>query len=604
MYKAIIDFMNLVKYCFSLSWKASHLYTSIRLADKILTPFLVLITAFIGKYIIDLLSRDNTIGDKSLLFFFILILFVIQIIEKILQKMQEYATSMQDDILKKDISIRMMNHAINADLEFYDNAKFYDSFLAVSRDMNSVVSVMWSSLNFLSSFITFIGTFIVLCKINNIYALALIAVSIPSAIINKKFSKELYKINLAQINDERKLNYLYTTLTSKEYAEDIRLFNIGHILKSKYLNLWNLLYLKRKKSIKNKTKLVILFDTLPVILTSFIMFSITLNIFNNQGTVGDYSLYYGILSQLTISILIMISSGIRIYDDKLRINNVRLFENVTNKINNTGNMQLNKITNIEFKNVTFLYPNTSKVVLDSISFTIEEKEKVALVGVNGAGKSTIIKLLLRFYDVESGQILINGINLKEYDINSLRNAFSLCFQNPTIYGFSLKENIILGDYKSYTGNDDKVLDAINKSEALDVVEKAPYGLDTFLTRAFESNGIELSGGQYQKITLARTFYRDSMAIILDEPSSSLDPESEHRVFETLNKLCSDKPTLFTSHRLSNISIANKIIVIENGKIIEEGTHEQLINNHKRYAVLFKYQSDKFKMKKLDFTEGD
>lgn len=595
IFKKIYGFISLVTYCFSLSCKSSRLYTSIRLMEKILTPFLGLAMAFIGKYIIDILSGDYHIEKKYLLIILILILFSIEIVRSILQKIEEYATSMQDDILKKDISNKMMNHAIQADIAFFDDAMFYDAFSAVSRDMNSVVNVMWSSISCLSSFITFLGTFVILCNYSPFYAIIILAVSIPSAIANQKFTKEIYQINLKQINDERKLNYLYSVLTSKQYTADIRLFNIGELIKNRYLNLWNKLFVIRKKTIKKRTLFVIFLDSLPSIASLFVMLDITLNIFNGNGTVGDYSLYAGMLSQLTISLLIMISSIIRIYDDKLRIENVKSFEKITNKIENTGKIPLLQINNIEFKNVKFSYPGTNKIILDNICFSIKENEKVALVGVNGAGKSTIIKLLLRFYDPDSGQILINEVDLREYELHSLHKAFSSCFQTPTIYGFSLKENIIIGDYNAYNGDDNKILNAMKESEALNILYKTPKGLDTYLTRGFESDGIELSGGQYQKITLARAFYRNSLAIILDEPSSSLDPESEYRIFETLKKLCKNKTTLFTSHRLSNISIADKIVVIENGKIIEQGTHEELMSNPNRYAVLFKYQSVKYQI---------
>lgn len=595
IFKKIFEFTNLVTYCFSLSWKSSRLYTSIRLMGKILTPFLGLAMAYMGKYIIDILSGDYHIEKKYLLIILILILFSIEIVRSILQKIGEYATSMQDDILKKDISNKMMHHAIQADIAFFDDSMFYDAFSAVSRDMNSVVNVMWSSISCLSSFITFLGTFIILVNYSPFYAIIILAVSIPSAIANQKFTKKLYQINLKQINDERKLNYLYNVLTSKQYTADIRLFNIGELIKNKYLKLWSKLFVIRKKTIKKRTMFVIFLDSLPSIASLFVMLDITLNIFEGSGTVGDYSLYSGMLSQLTISLLIMISSIIRIYDDKLRIENVQSFEKITNKIQNTGKIALLQINNIEFKNVKFSYPGTTKIILDNICFSIKENEKVALVGVNGAGKSTIIKLLLRFYDPDSGQILINGIDLREYELNSLHKAFSSCFQAPTIYGFSLRENIIIGDYNAYNGDDNKILNAMKESEALNILSKSPNGLDTYLTRGFESDGIELSGGQYQKITLARAFYRNSLAIILDEPSSSLDPESEYKIFETLKKLCNNKTTLFTSHRLSNISIADKIVVIENGNIIEQGTHEDLMSNPNRYAVLFKYQSDKYQV---------
>ena len=583
-------------YCISLSWQSSKLYTIIRLGGKILTPFIGIGSVVLGKYILDLLSGAMKVQNKeSTLIFLISALVFLGVLNIVMQRIQDYAMSMQNDILVKDMSKKMMERGSLVDMEYFYNPEFYNIFALARNDMHSVISVMWNSIDCISAFITFMWTFLFLCGINPLYAIFMIIVSVPSAVANQQYIKDLFKINVNQIKDERKLNHLYDIAAGKEYAEDVRLFNIGGLIRTRYLDLWTSLFVRRKKIIRKGAFRVGLLDTLPQLVIFFIILDITLKILNGTGTVGDYSLYYGILNQLSGSIYIASMSIMRIYDDKLRIDNVKKLENVENKIKNFGTDILSKVHNIEFQNVCFTYPNTEKLVLDDVSFSIQKREKVALVGVNGAGKSTVIKLLLRFYEVDSGQILINRTDIREYELNSLRRAFSSYFQKPTTYGFSLKENVIIGDYETYDGNDDAVLRALEESNAEGMLEKLPNHLETYLTRNFEEDGAELSIGQYQKIALARTFFRRSSAIILDEPSASLDPEAEHKVFERLNKLCKDKTTLFTSHRLSNISIADKIVVLEHGKVIEQGTHAQLIAEPKRYAVLYKYQADKFNL---------
>ncbi len=581
-------------YCISLSWKSSKIYTVIRMGGMILAPFIGIGIAVLGKFIIDLLSGNMGAQEKwNTMIYLLVMLAFLNILSIVIQKAQDYAMSMQNDILTKDISKKMMERCSQVDMECYYNPEFYNLFNLAKQDMNSVINVIWNSIDCISAFVTFVGTFVIMCRVNIFYAIVLIIVSFPSAIANQNYIKALFKINVGQIKDERKLNYFYNIATDKEYAEDVRLYQIGGRMKQMYLDLWGSLFLRRKKATRKGSFLVGLLDVLPQLLTFLILLDITSKIISGACTVGDYSLYLGILGQLTASIYAMSTSMMRIYDNKLRIENVRKFDAIKNKIENLGREILSQVQNIRFQDVCFTYPGTDKLVLDHVSFSVDNGEKVALVGVNGAGKSTIIKLLLRFYDVNKGQILINGKDIREYELNSLRRVFSSCFQKPTVYGFSLKDNIIIGDYEAYQENEYGVIEALEEGDAIDILNQLPSGLDTYLTRSFEEDGAELSLGQYQKISLARTFYRSSSVILLDEPSASLDPEAEDKVFKTLNRLCKGKTTLFTSHRLSNISIADKIVVIENGKIIEQGTHKELIENPNRYAVLYKYQADKF-----------
>lgn len=290
----------------------------------------------------------------------------------------------------------------------------------------------------------------------------------------------------------------------------------------------------------------------------------------------------------------MINICINIYGDKLRINNIRNFDKFKEELKSTKNLTLRGDVSVEFKNVSFSYPNTEQLILDNINFKISKREKVCIVGINGAGKTTIMKLMLRFYDVSSGEILINDINIKEYDIKELRRAFNVYFQDLSNYSFTLKENIIISDVNNSQKGDKDIYEALEHSHAIEMVKFFPKKLEQYITKSFDENGIELSGGQYQKIALARMFYRDSNIVLLDEPSASLDPEAEYELFLYLEQYCKGKTTIFTSHRLSNIHLADKIILIENGKVIEYGTHEELIDQNNRYAQLYRYQAERFK----------
>jgi ABC-type multidrug transport system fused ATPase/permease subunit len=333
---------------------------------------------------------------------------------------------------------------------------------------------------------------------------------------------------------------------------------------------------------------------LPDVCIGAILVGLALGILDGDGTVGDYTLYSGLLVQLAAGMFVLVYSSMRIYEDKLRIDNFRKFEQFENRQPAKGGRELSGDVGIEFRNVSFSYPGTDKVILHGLTFSIGKKEKVCIIGLNGAGKSTVMKLLLRFYDASDGEILINHVNIKEYDLLSLRKCFSSFFQDIVSYAFTLGENITISDVYKADGDQEGLRDALRRSDATGLAEGLPKGLGQYITRHFDEDGAELSGGQYQKLALARTFYRDCPVLLLDEPSASLDPEAEHKVFQYLEGFCKDKTAVFTSHRLSNVHLADRIILLEDGRVAEQGTHTQLLGNRGRYAQLYKYQADKFK----------
>jgi ABC-type multidrug transport system fused ATPase/permease subunit len=501
---------------------------------------------------------------------------------------------MHGELISRQITMQMMEKALSTDIEFFDNPAYYDKLTAASRDSYSLVNILWNVLECISSCITFTGTFAVLCGSNPLYGIAVLLAAFPSAIAGVRYTKSLFKLSVEQLNGERRKSYIHSISTTRQHAQDIRLFDAGGYLKERYAGIWNALFGARRKMLRKRSILTGILELLPELAILGITIVVCFRVLSGGATVGDYSLYTGLAVQLNASVFALSSSALQIYDDKLRIANIKALDTFQNRVVNNGGKMLVAVGTIEFCGVTFAYPGTMRNVLEDISFTIAGGEKVALVGLNGSGKSTLIKLLLRFYDVDQGSVKINGTDIREYELKTLRHAFSVYFQDMQNYGFTLRENMQLAD-RDRTGGDGAIYKAFSDSDAKDLLERLPGGLDTYLTRIFKDDGAELSGGQNQKVALARAFYRRNTALILDEPSSNLDPEAEHRVFEGLKRLCEGKTTLFTSHRLSNIVLADRIVVIENGRIIEQGSQSELLRNKNRYAELFKYQQEKFKV---------
>lgn len=563
------------------------------IGSEILLPVLAILTSFIGKYIMNLLAGSWTVGlPGRALLYLCFSLFLIALLRVVLRNFVRYSQSMHSELLNCKISISLMDHALSSDLEYFDNPSYFDKNLSVLRDSKAIVNVLWNALACIGSFFSFLAVFLIFTKTNVMYSLLMVLAAIPASIASAASTKALYSLNLEQVNAERKLWYCQHISIDRHYAQDLRLFGVAESLRERYLRLWRQLFSHRQKLNRKWTFLTSLLNWLPEAVVIYVAFDIASGVLRKTATIGDYFLFTGLIGQLWGSISQMSNSIMQLLDNQLRLENVKSLDNFQNHVLDKGNEILNNITKIQFENVTFSYPGTEKKVINDVSLTIKAGEKIAFVGLNGSGKSTLIKLLLRMYDPDSGVIKINDIDIRQYSINSLRRNFSVYFQEMLNYSFSIRDNLTIAD-ETNPDVEGSLSRAIEDSRCQDVVYKAPRGLETDLTKFFESDGLELSGGQNQKLALARAFFRRHTAIILDEPSSNLDPRAENDIFNSLRQITDGKLTIFTSHRLSNVFLADRIIVLENGRILEEGTQEQLIRNNKRYAELFQYQQKKY-----------
>ena len=354
-----------------------------------------------------------------------------------------------------------------------------------------------------------------------------------------------------------------------------------------YTKIWNEWFLNRKNLLSKKNNLQFITNSLPFVMLGVVLIIVAYNIYEGKMNIGDFTLYASQLEQMNASVISLILAISAIYNNRLRVNNIIDLNSVTSEIND-GNITLDEdFKDLEFRNVSFTYPNGGRV-LDCINFRIKSGDKIALVGHNGAGKTTIIKLLLRFYDPNEGEIFLNGRNIKEYTKKSLREKFSVFFQQSGNYAFNIEDNIILSDLKKGKQKD-IFYKAVTKSGIYNLIEKKRLSIKTNVTKLFDSKGVLLSAGENQMLSLARTLYRDREVMLLDEPSSCLDPQAEKQFFEAILNEEKNKTILFIVHRFSNVKFATKILVISEGKIIEEGRHEELLRERGMYFKLFTCQ---------------
>lgn len=349
------------------------------------------------------------------------------------------------------------------------------------------------------------------------------------------------------MEEERKMQYAADVLLSREFAKDVRIYNIASFISGKFLGIWNMLFSKKRKISLRYTRLLLALLTLPEIVAASFLFFLGLSVIQGGHSIGDFTYLQGLMGQILGSIYMVISSYTQLMDGKIRIQNFRKFLGFQNKVCSDGRLTLaGDSFSIEFRDVSFRYGDELPWILKNVSFSFDSKQKIAFVGVNGSGKTTIVKLLLRFYEPVEGQILVNGKDLREYALDSFRSHFSTVFQDYSNYAFTVKESVSLSDIgRADDGN--RVMEALRQSGADTFTVDFPYGVDTYLTRRYEENGQELSGGQWQKMALARAFFRQADIYILDEPSASLDAKSEDEVFEMFHEMYEGKGAVLISH---------------------------------------------------------
>ncbi len=584
--------------CFSLAWRASKGIFCIRIVIEVVTAVLPFISMFISKKIIDFFvaSALNRDFNKNALYYFcilILGLLLINISQKAVGMAKDYFGTIHKDIINKLINRKIAEKATAVDLSFFDSTFFYNELNNVRMDSYALEAMTWYAIDLIRLSIQFIMASAILISLTPLISVALIVASIPVLVAENIYKMNLYGFQLYTSKDRRKMDYLISILTGRMFAKDVRLFNIKDEMLNRYEKIWNN-WFKEKRGMAAKQSIRQTFlSIIPQICIGCALVYIGYNILQGRLTVGDYSLYSGSIGQLDGCIMSLVTLLAQIHDNNMRITNFNRFLEWKSLLAPCGSIMPPSDFTIEFKDVSFKYPGSDKYVLENVNFCIGSKEKIALVGRNGAGKSTIVKLILRYYDPTEGKILINGTEIKEFDIDAYRKKFTVMFQDYANYAFTVRENITIADMES-KDNLSKIEDACIKSEAAGVVDKLGAGLDTYLTGMFEEDGRELSGGEWQKIGLARTFFREGEMIILDEPSAALDAEAEHNVFMKFAELCKGKGSVFISHRLANIATADKIIVLDKTGVAEIGTHTGLMEKEGHYAYLFNLQADKYK----------
>ena len=566
------------------------------------------IGALISKGVLNGLQRvvtDGAAGDffRSDVFYLLIWMFAYRIIVQVINEVTRALNRIAGELVVRQVKTQMMEKAKSLDLASFDDAAFYERMENATREASMrPMQILSETFGIVSTVIEFVSYLLILLAVPGLWwaTLIIIAVSIPSAIINFIYRRKNWNYMRRRSKDRRQMDYYSGLLTNKDMVKEIRLFDLADVFIGRYMEVFRNYFRGLRKLILSESGWHVAIGMVSGVTNLIFYVLIARQVFTGDIMLGDYTLYTGAIASVANCVSMLISSSGTIYEGTLFIDNLITFmeEPVTiapaAALTAPRKVQKGAGHTIVFDHVSFRYPKMDRDVISDVTFTINPGETLALVGLNGAGKTTLIKLLTRLYDPTAGRILLDGYDLREYDLSDLYSSFGIIFQDFGKYAVSVEENIRFGDINRRDGDP---IEAARQASASDYIERLPDGYDTHLMRIFEPTGAELSVGQWQKLAVARAFYADSEILVLDEPTASLDAIAEQEIFSQFDRLRGEgqaqKTTIFVSHRLSSATIASQVIVLENGMLIERGTHKELMALGGKYAELFNTQAQRY-----------
>ena len=586
-------------YIFGLVWEAKPWILFVMLFMSVFNGVTPVIGAYIRAEILNALVKTVTgeISSFSIIMGLLILLFVYTFVTNLVHSVYNMIIRISGELVTNHIKVKIINKAKTIDLASFDLPEFYEKFENASREAgNRPIQILNSTFNIVSTVISMISFIAILAAINPAAPLIIIALSIPSAIISFVYRRKNFFYMRRRSKDRRQMDYYNNLMVNKDMVKEIRLFGLSETFIRRYQETFKKYFSGIQKLIVSEGAWNIGMSIVSTVVNCSLFLYIAKKVFDGILQVGDYSLYTGALNSISSGVSTLISTTASIYEGTLFIDNMIAFmkeeQKIVPRLAQPLPLKRHCGHTIEFRDVSFAYPGTAKMVLNHINLLLREGETAVLVGLNGAGKTTLIKLLTRLYDPTEGEIYLDGHDIRNYDLTELYEMFGIIFQDFGKYAVSVKENIAFGHISKGEIKED-IAYAAHQSNADTFIEKLPDQYETPLMRIFEENGIELSIGQWQKLSIARAFYSDSDVLILDEPTASLDPMAEQEIFNQFDQLRKDKTTIFVSHRLSSATTASKIIVLENGEIVEEGNHSQLMNKRGKYYELFSTQAKRY-----------
>ena len=556
--------------------------------------------AWVGKLIVDGVVASIQRGADPEVVRRVFVYLILELALFLLNTGLNHARRLIQQLIQLQLANRIrgeiIQKALTLDLAFFEHPDFYDRLQNARRESGyKPVDLINDTFLIVQNTITLISFAVLLLRFSPWLVIILLVTSIPAFIAETRFSEEGFRLLTRRAPETRQINYLSRLLTEDTSAKEIKLFNLGETLLTRYMTLFDKFF-REDKSLALRRAVAGFGLGLIATLGFYGSYAwIVWHTVQGKISLGDMTLYLTIFRQGQSTFQGILSGVGSIYENNLFMANLFDFLGLKPQMGVAARNQGLSVplrSGIEFRRVGFRYPESEEWALRDIDLTIRPGEKIALVGPNGAGKTTLIKLLSRLYDPTEGMILIDGVDIRELDPLDLRQRIGVIFQDFVRYHLAASENIGVGQIEALDRLE-QIIESARKSGAHSIIENLPDGYQTMLGRWFHG-GHELSVGQWQKIALARAFMRDAEILVLDEPTASLDAETEYEIFRRFQELTVGKMAILISHRFSTVRMADRIVVIQEGRIAEIGSHQELLNQGGIYGHLFSLQAEGYR----------
>ncbi len=579
---------------FRLIWQTSKKYTLLNIFLRFLRAAIPVTILYIGKLIIDeviALSDAGGEGSMNLLLWYVAAEFGLAVLSDVLNRGIALTDSLLGDLLANETSVQLMQHAATLDLYQFEDSTFYDKLERARQQTVRRTMLMTQVLSQGQDLVTIVFLAAGLVAFAWWLILLVFVAVIPAFLGESHFNERSYSLIYGWTPERRELDYLRFTGASDETAKEIKMFGLSHFLVGRFRELSDKFYLANKRLSTRRAAWGALLASVGSLGYYAAYVVIIYRTIAGELSVGDLTFYAGSFASMRASLENILNRFSKIAESALYLQDFFDFFKLKPSIKRQENTRPfpNPIQQgFVFENVGFRYPKGEKWAVRHLSFELKAGEKLALVGENGAGKTTLVKLLARLYDPSEGQILLDGVDLREYDPEEVRQEIGVIFQDYVRFQMTAADNIAVGRIDERQ-NQGRIENSANRSLADQVIGKLPQGYQQMIGRRF-AEGVDLSGGEWQKVALGRAYMRDAQLLILDEPTASLDARAEHEVFLRFAELTKGKSAVIISHRFSTVRMADRILVLEKGQVQEIGTHAQLLEKEGRYAELFRLQA--------------
>ena len=596
------DIVRIVPRVYGFLWQVTPGYFMISCAIMVVTALIPAAIIYMTKVIVDgVVEAASGGGHWTDLVTPVAVIFGLWLVETLLGTVSSMVQSMLSERVQFAARERIVEKAGSLDIAFYENPKFYDQLRHAQDQLYQVTGIVWSSIGLVRSGVGLTAMAGLLTILHPFAIVVLFVTVLPSLLMQGFFARLWFDFDTQWVRNYRMLDYLQRLLTSRDSAKEVRIFTLKGALVDRFRDFrQNQLraYLRMQfRSLRVRTGLDIVSLAGVASIWAYAVYQAALA----RITVGDLTLVFNAAQQARSQLNALVGSGGQVYEqalfatrffDLLDMDPQSVEAALAPPTANPAPTPKPMTRGIEFRNVSFKYPGTDKWILRDVSFDVPACSKVAIVGENGAGKTTLVKLLARLYDPVEGEVLFDGLDLREYDLRDLRRDVAVVFQDFFRYDLSAADNVGFGEVRALDDRD-RIQAAAKQAGAHDIIEALPKGYDTVLGRTFDE-GVDLSGGEWQHLAISRAFLSDAQILILDEPTAALDAFREHRLYEQVAELSANKTVVFISHRFSTVRMADLIVVVEGGVVTELGDHETLIEHNGKYAAMFNTQAARYR----------